>query len=382
MLPEVVTSRYTGIDIAVYFSGNTSHLYQLKQWVYPFIALNKTNPIVIVVRNIDVYQWVMKHTEFQVVYCKTMDDLLSFYEQNDFKCILYVNNASTNFQSLMNNRALHVHINHGESEKSSTFSNRAKAYDKVFLVSDAGYERYEQNLMNISMDRFVKIGRPQLDWFEPISLPRTNGRKVVLYGPTWEGAHLSMNFSSLVDFGSTIVEEILSSDTYFLVYRPHPSTGSRDRATAEADRLIREQVNTSDNAVVLDDCDINAVFSFIDISIFDNSAIAVDFLHYDKPMLMTDYFYRIQGRESRPKVVEACTLLNADNINDVLNIVENELTFDHHRDIRAEMRSYFLGNYRHGESTQAFIREVKQVIAWRNQLLAEIELKHANNYEN
>lgn len=373
MLPNrKYDSRHLNTEVVVYFSGGMNNLYQLEQWVYPFMVLNQELPLLIVVRDVCVYEWVQVNTEFQVTYCKSMDSLLGLYERNDFKCILYVNNASTNFQSLMNNRAFHVHINHGESEKTSTFSNRAKAYDAVFLVSDAGYEKYEKNLINISMERFIKVGRPQLDWFEPIERPKTE-RKILLYGATWEGAHLSMNYSSLVDFGLNIVETVLASDEYYLVYRPHPNTGSRDTATAKVDLAIRSLINKSEHARVLDDCDINAIFSFTDIALFDNSAIAVDFLQYDKPMIMTDYFYRSQGRNTKPRVVEACSLLSPSNIESLAKLLEDEISFDRNQKERREMKRYFLGEYAQGESTNVFIEKIKELIVHRNKLVGEME---------
>jgi CDP-glycerol glycerophosphotransferase (TagB/SpsB family) len=371
-------SKYSHIDVAVYFSGSMGNIYQLKQWLMPFKQLDQAMPLLLIIRDTKVYKWVKKHTDFSAIHCKTMDALLALYEAHDFKCILYVNNASTNFQSLMNNAALHVHINHGESEKSSTFSNRAKAYDAVFIVSDAAYDRYEKNLINITMERFIRIGRPQLDWVAPITAPETD-RKVVLYAPTWEGTHLSMNYSSIPEYGEYIVDSILSNKNYFLVYRPHPHTGSRDKNVAALDKAIRKKITQSDYATAIDDGDINAIFQFTEIAIFDNSAVAIDFLHYDKPMLMTDYFYRIKNRQSQPKVVEACTLLDKYNIHKLLNIVASELQYDELKQQRHRVQNYFLGQYAEGESTQAFISEVAKVIQQRNVLIKQLEHKKSTD---
>lgn len=370
MILTQINSRYHRYPIAVYFAGGEGNLYQLEQWITPLILLNKQFPLVIIVRSQSIYKWLQINTEFQIAFCHHMDDLLHIYEHNNFKVTLYVNNASSNFQSLMNNRSFHIHINHGESEKSSTFSNRAKAYDAVFIVSDAGYEKYKDNLINITMERFIKIGRPQLDYITPIEKPSTN-RKIILYGPTWEGAHLSMNYSSLVDFGTIAVETILSSEEYFLVYRPHPNTGSRDEATQRADRAIRNAIQASPNATIMTQCDINALFKFVDIAILDNSAIAIDFLYYNRPILMTNYFHRIQGRNSQPKILDAVTLLDNSNISQLLTVINNELLYDRKRVDREAIKRYFLGDFKEGESTQCFINEIAKLIKKRDQLIEE-----------
>ena len=369
-IPIPQNSRYHNYPIALYFAGGEGNLYQLKQWITPLILLNQQFPLVIIVRSQFVYEWLQKNTEFQIAFCGHMDDLLHLYEHNDFKVVLYVNNASSNFQSLMNNRSFHIHINHGESEKSSTFSNRAKAYDAVFIVSDAGYEKYKENLINITMERFIKIGRPQLDYIAPVQKPKTD-RKIILYGPTWEGAHLSMNYSSLVDFGATIVETILSSDEYFLIYRPHPNTGSRDNATKIADTNIRNIIQSSPNATIMTDCDINALYKFVDLAILDNSAIAIDFLYYNRPILMTNYFHRIQGRYNQPRILEAVTLLENSNIYELPNLINNELLYDKKRAQRETIKRYFLGDFKEGESTKCFIEEIAKLMDKRDQFIQE-----------
>ena len=59
---------------------------------------------------------------------------MTLYDIGDFKVGIYVNNSNRNFQSLNNPRMLHVHVNHGESDKLSSFSNQVKAYDRVFVA--------------------------------------------------------------------------------------------------------------------------------------------------------------------------------------------------------------------------------------------------------
>ena len=367
-------SRYAETNVVLYFSGNMGHIYQINQWIKPLEVLNNQEPILIIVRNIEVYEWIQANTQFQIAFVKTMTLLLKLYEDNNFKCILYVNNSSTNFQSLSNNTALHIHINHGESEKTSTFSNRAKAYDFVFIVANAAYEKYENNLININMDKFIKIGRPQIDFIERIPArdrPKTD-KKIILYAPTWEGTHLSMDYTSLPDYGFDFVKKILDHQGYYLIYRPHPNTGSRDPLTKKADQKIREIIAYSDHAQVMDKESLNSVFELTDLAIFDNSAVTVDFLAFEKPMLLTDYFYRQEGQAAgKPKIVEASVLINNSNKDDILDLIEQGLSHDPKENQRKTIKSYFLGDYPRGRSTDVFVEKIKELIKLNEELVQQ-----------
>ena len=362
-------SRYSNISVVVYFSGGMGNVYQLDQWIKPLEVLNKTEEVLIVARNVEVYEWIQAHTQFHVAFCKTMTTLLQLYEDNNFKCILYVNNSCTNFQSLSDNRALHVHINHGESEKTSTFTNRAKAYDYTFVVADAGYDKYMNNLINIDPSKFVKIGRPQTDFVALIDRPVTD-KKIILYAPTWEGTHLSMNYTSLPDCGMTFVKKILATNDYYLIYRPHPNTGSRDLVTKQTDNEIRDLVAKSDSATLMIEEDINSVFELVDLAIFDNSAVTVDFLAFDKPMLMTDYFHRQKGMVAgKPQIIKACELINDQNSENIVALIADSLKQDSKATQRREVKQYFLGDYPRGKSTEKFVEKVMEVIDMRDELL-------------
>ncbi len=362
-------SRYADVNVVIYFAGNMGNIYQIEQWIKPLEQLDKVEKILIVTRDTKTYEWIQANTQFQLVYTQTMSALLKLYEHNNFRCILYVNNSCLNFQSLSNNTALHVHINHGESEKTSTFSNRAKAYDFIFIVSDAAYKKYNDNLINIDMNKFIKVGRPQIDFIEPIQ-PPTIDKKVILYAPTWEGTHYSMNYTSLPDYGIDFVEKILAHKDYYLIYRPHPNTGSRDSLTRQTDEQIRCIIKKSDSGTVMTKENINSVFKLTDLAIFDNSAVTVDFLAFDKPMMITDFFYRQEGQAAaKPEIVKACEIINDSNKNDILTLIERGLLQDPQAIARKKIKKYFLGDYAQGESTKMFIQQVQKIIKLTNELV-------------
>jgi len=414
---SVVNADFSYYEVALYFAGGMGNIYQVEQWIGSLNSLNKKKRLTLIVREKAVFTWLAKNTDFTVVYCLTISDLTNFYEENNIKCILYVNNGFKNFQSLIVEDALHVHINHGESDKSSTATNQANAYNYVFIVSDAGYDKYKANLIKVDMDKFIKVGRPQLEHIvkiEPfdttyiphveednhpeetvllseaskeievestvVELLEEKEKKIILYAPTWEGTHDSMNFTSLNDYGLTLVNQILDDSSYYLVYKPHPNTGSRDSITKRINTTIKRVINEHHRGEVILDGDINSLYEHIDLAIFDNSAVAIDYLQVNKPMLMTDMFYRMDNRQNKPTIIKAARMLSLDAAKNITKILDEELEIDTMKIERNQIKEYFLGKYDYNkqESTKAFVEQIVKICDERDKLL-DVLVKYNDN---
>ena len=81
-------------------------------------------------------------TSLRVLLVPRYEILMALYDRADFHAVVYVNNGWTNFQSLSFQQAVHIHVNHGESDKICMVSNQAKAYDKVFVAGEAAVRRH------------------------------------------------------------------------------------------------------------------------------------------------------------------------------------------------------------------------------------------------
>jgi len=410
---STIKADFSQYEVALYFAGGMGSLYQVEQWLGPLTVLNAKKKITIIVREKSVFTWLAKNTDFTVVYCLTIENLINFYEENNFKCILYVNNGFKNFQSLIIGDALHVHINHGESDKSSTISNQVKSYDYVFIVAQAAYDKYKANLIQVDMTKFIKVGRPQLEHIakiEPFDTQRKNiikydpslpfdlntinigaedledhverviDKKIILYAPTWEATHDSMNFTSLNDYGLTLVNKLLEDENYYLLYKPHPNTGSRDSVTERINNEIKKILKEHPQGEVINGGDINSLYEHVDLAIFDNSAVAIDYLQVDKPMIMTDMFYRINSRQSKPFITHAARMLPIEELENIIKIVKEELRDDSIKMERNRIKEYFLGNYNYAEqeSTKKFVNQVIDICTERDRLVASlIELNNS-----
>ena len=115
-------------DVALYFPDAPPKLYQLIQWL-PIFEANTDVRTIVVMRNFESYNIVKDLTSLRTILVPRYEDMMAMYDRADFKAVVYVNNGWTNFQSLAFQQAVHIHVNHGESDKICMVSNQAKAYD-------------------------------------------------------------------------------------------------------------------------------------------------------------------------------------------------------------------------------------------------------------
>ena len=193
---------------------------------------------------------------------------------------------------------LHVHVNHGESDKQSMASNNAKSYDRVFVAgAGRGRQRYASALLELDPDRLVRIGRPQLDLQRGSRCWRPAARRTVLYAPTWEDDADYNNYSSVDTIGPQIVQQLLAVPDVRLVYKPHPrvvlsadpgirAAPPQDRQAGGASRRPRPGAGH----VSLTDADILAVMPGCDAMVTDVSSVGLDWLYLrtECPLLIAD----------------------------------------------------------------------------------------------
>ena len=190
---------------------------------------------------------------------------------------------------------MHVHVNHGESDKRSSFSNQVRAYNRVYVAGENAANRYREVLLGFDDDRIVAIGRPQLDVVHPPVLAASS-RRTLLYAPTWEGETEDNNWTSLDVYGREIVRALLDVPGARVVYKPHPrveTTTSQAVASAHRDivRMIGRAAAADPTAGHQHvDGEILALLAQCDALVVDVSTVALDFLYLrpELPLFLTD----------------------------------------------------------------------------------------------
>ncbi|MCF6377473.1 CDP-glycerol glycerophosphotransferase family protein [Nocardioides KLBMP 9356] len=367
------------LRVIAYFAGDPTRTYQLAQWLEVLEVLDEVHPVGLVLRDPGSAALISSRTTLPVLTAPTFPELTELYAELDAKVVLYCNNSMENFQSLVDTRMLHVHINHGESDKQSMASNNAKAYDRVFVAGGAAVERYVSGLLDFDSSRLVRVGRPQLDLPRTPLLPPTQ-RRTVLYAPTWEGDADYNDYTSVDVLGETIVRAVLAVPDVRLVYKPHPKvTTSLTAAIAEAhDAIVRTVAEAArvdpdaGHAQVLSG-DILAVMPGCDAIITDVSSVGLDWLYLrtDKPILLTDRHGDADALRRDVPISRCADVVDETNVDTLASLVTDRLTHDEHHFARIAMRHHYFDDLHVGDSTTRFLAAVDELVALRDELVAD-----------
>ena len=368
------------VPVIAYFAGDSSRTYQLIQWLEVLDGLNEVHPVCIVLRDPASAPVIGSRTKLPVFTAETLPELTELYAALDARVVLYCNNSAQNFESLLDGRRLHVHINHGESDKQSMASNNAKAYDRVFVAGEAAVQRYVTGLMEFDESRLVRIGRPQLDLSRtPLVAP--SSRRTILYAPTWEGDADYNDYTSVDTMGETIVRAILDVPDVRLVYKPHPKiTTSRtpDVAAAHLNILgvIAEAARRDPGAghVPVLGGDILAVMPACDAMVTDVSSVGLDwlYLHTDRPIFLTDRHSDVESLRERIPISRCADVLTRDDVDGLTTLLGQRLDRDEHHFARMAMRHHYFDDLHVGDSTARFLGSVSELVALCEELLGDL----------
>lgn len=356
-------------EVIAYFGDSLDKLYQLEQWLPAFERLNQSRPVAVVMRNAESFATAKGITDLPLVLAETQPDLIDLYAQNDYRLAIYVNNSMRNFQSMADTSIIHVHVDHGESDKTSSISNQLKAYDKVFVAGQAAKDRCLRAVWGIDPNKLISIGRPPLDGdFKPV-LP-TDPRPTVLYAPTWQGENEANNFTSVDVLGPEIIRQLLA-DGVRVVYRPHPRlTDMGESAVQKADAEIRSTLSAAakgSEQFIATDQSIFDLFEDADVLISDISSVSLDFLylHTDKGLIVTDRHDDPTGTRSQSAIGTELGVLSSSTVQGLAEIVEQALNGSHALSSRQRLKSHYFDGHQVGGSTQAFINAVEHAISER-----------------
>ncbi len=366
-------------DVALYFADGPTKLYQLTQWLPVFEAATDVTTIV-VVRHIETYRTLLGMTSLRVLLVPRYEILMAMYDRADFHAVVYVNNGWTNFQSLSFQQAVHIHVNHGESDKICMVSNQAKAYDLVFVAGEAAVRRHQAALAWFDTDRLVRVGRPQLDLSVPLAVPPVDG-PTITYAPTWEGEDDANNYTSVDRYGPAIVSAALAQPGARVLYKPHPRVATSDDpgVTKGHARILKlmeaaAAADPSRGHAVLMDADILGVIRGTDLMIADVSSVSLDHLYLrpDAPLAITDRRSdRVQLLTDAP-VASGALVIDQSTIGSLTAGLATLLVDDGQRAHRRELRDLYFDGLEPGQSTERFWARMRTAIADHDGALREL----------
>lgn len=364
--------------VVAYFGDQANKIYQLTQWLPVLEELNKHHRVIVIFRKVGALRAVRGMTTLPLLFVRRFDDLATLYFENDYRLCIYVNNGVTNFQSLAYAPMVHVHVNHGESDKLSMVSNQAKAYDRVFVAGQAAIDRHRRALIDFDESRLVRVGRPQLDIARPAALP-SSPLRTVMYAPTWEGENDSNNYTSLDLYGVQVIRGLLALPDTRVVYKPHPRietspTPQIVEADAQIRALIDESVAQGGAHMIAMQGDILAMFDAVDLLVTDISSVGLDYLYLrpDRPLVLTDRRDDREGLIAEAPIARATPIIDSRTVSDSARIFARALEDDPHRTPREEIRTYYFGTEPVGTSTRVFLDAIDRLIQDRHEALQKM----------
>jgi hypothetical protein len=363
-------------DIALYFPDTPHKIYQIAQWL-PVFEANPDIRTIVVVRSVEAYHELLQRTSLRVLLVPKYEQLMALYDRADFHAVVYVNNGWTNFQSLSFQQAVHIHVNHGESDKICMVSNQAKAYDKVFVAGEAAVRRHGAALAWFDPSHLVRVGRPQLDLPVDSPLPPYAGITIT-YAPTWEGEDDANNYTSVDRYGPRVVTAALAQPGARVIYKPHPRVvSSKDAAVAQGHAQIVRLIEQAAAAhperghSILLAADMLGVIRDTDVMIADVSSVTLDFVYLrpDSPLILCD------RRSNREQLLEDAPIAAGTHVVDDVSIASLTgdlaaiVTDDPMRDTRHELRDFYFDSLAPGQSTERFWSEMSRAIEEHDQAL-------------
>ena len=169
--------------------------------------------------------------------------------------VFYIFNSLTNPYLINMREAKHIHIGHGESDKSASVHMMNRIYDHLLVSGDLAIERVEKadivSAHDIAQGKIIRIGMPYVragraTVKEPDASPSTATMPMsVLYAPTWDGATTRQQYASLQrDVGRHYLESLIAQGlTTSVAFRPHPSTGLKHPQYIERCLDLIESIN-------------------------------------------------------------------------------------------------------------------------------------------
>jgi CDP-glycerol glycerophosphotransferase (TagB/SpsB family) len=218
------------------------------------------------------------------------------------------------------------------------------------------------------------VGQP-LTLSAPVSpAVAAEGRPVVLYAPTWEGAQPSVAYSSVLSHGELLIRTLLADGRFTVLYRPHPLIGVTSRAFALADRAIREAIEEAGEdarVVEADDEPLESSFARAAVLVCDVSAVATAWLPSLKPIVVTEPT-GTEAVSADSGMLSAVPRLRAEDIGTAPALLERELADDAGRAERERLVAYYLSPYWPHALEDRFVAVCTELMDLRDRLRGEL----------
>ncbi len=348
-------------EFVLYWDGIRGNADQVGMWI-PYLK-RIGRPFFVMVRTPSTFREVVRVCEdVPVILCRTIPDLDRCITDS-ITTIFYVNHGSKNAHAVRYAELTHVQLMHGDNERPANFNPVTAMYDKIFVAGQAAIDRYTAHGVDIPLDRFEIVGRPQL---AGIDGPQGQGGSphvpCVFYRP-------GLCVSSLPQ-GLELVSDLLERGCSIL-FRPHPAA----RRSAELGGQVRKiERLLADHAArtgiahvhgdIADQMTRFECYNAADAMITDGVGAVAEFLFADKPVAVMTNGRSAEEIVDAAPAAEAAHLLGSSR-DQWAEALTDLLGGDGLRSRRATLRRYFYGPFDRAGYADVFVDTAREVVLAR-----------------
>ncbi|MEU8208825.1 CDP-glycerol glycerophosphotransferase family protein [Micromonospora sp. NPDC049044] len=278
-------------EFLLYFSAPPGSEYQVTMWL-PYLE-RIGRPFLVVLREPEFLAPIAAATDAPVVYCPTlraMDEALV----PSLRVAFYVNHGAKNSHCIRFTQLTHVQLHHGDSDKAPSANPVSGIFDRIFVAGPAAIDRYARAGVQIPADKFVVVGRPQVESIQVRSEPEPGmAHPTVLYTPTWTGHHADADYCSL-PVAEGLLRRLLERGAT-VILRAHPYTTQNPASARQLGRLtellVADRARTGRQHVVgaaARELSLTECVNRSDALVSDVSGVISDYLYSSKPYAVTD----------------------------------------------------------------------------------------------
>ncbi|MFI6819903.1 CDP-glycerol glycerophosphotransferase family protein [Micromonospora sp. NPDC050187] len=353
-------------EFLLYFSAPPGSEYQVTMWL-PYLE-RIGRPFLVLLREPEFLAPIAAATRAPVVYCPTLKAIDEALVPS-LRVAFYVNHGAKNAHCIRFTQLTHIQIHHGDSDKAPSANPVSAIFDRNFVAGQAAIDRYARAGVHIPAEKFVVVGRPQVEAIgvrrPPVPMP---AHPTVLYTPTWTGHHADANYCSL-PVAEAVVGRLLARGAT-VILRAHPYTAQNPesaRQLARVEELLatdrsrtgRQHVWGTDasRAMSLVDC-----VNRSDALISDVSGVISDYLYSGKPYAVTDMGVDGDAFTARFPLARSGYVLRRD-LADVDDVLERLLGTDPLAEARWAMRTHYLGDFPVESYAEGFLSAARAHLA-------------------
>ena len=352
-----------GPRFALHWDAQPGTGYQIGRWIPYLDRLGER--YVVFVRNPNSFAEAERMTDQPVLVrrgSREMDPVMV----STLRCVFYVNNALRNVHVVRYAGLRHVQLNHGDSDKATSYNPVFRMFDRNFVAGQAAVDRFSAHGISTAPDFFEIVGRPQVEDVA-VAVPGTPVRRV-LYAPTWAGMHADSAYSSL-PIGLGIVRGLVARGCT-VIYRPHPYTRRNPELVAASERILalltEDRARTGTEHVFgaqaeqvwsIVDC-----FNAADALVSDVSSVVPDFLYSEKPFAVAAMGGSVEEFFAEMPVARGGYVVAGDAGN-LDTVLDDLLGADPQRSERRRLKTYYLGDFPAETYADAFLEAARREIA-------------------